>query len=482
MRLSLLGLDGLPPWLLRTASSELGLRALTRAVSSGRLIPLYSMPPITPVAWTSIATGVNPAKHGVWGFTKYLRGPNGGHLSRPYTSADVMFPRAFEDAALKGLDVIVINYPLTWPLRALCCLDRMVVVGDTFLAPRVEYHPADLSKVLGDYFKTPSDVGDPYRRTELLIEGTLKLLAEVDADVSFVVLPFPDQAFHRDPYEVLRVGKRSEGVWRAIDVLVDEMLERSGSFMLVSDHGIGTYDTCVNPLAPLMREFGVGIPRSLRGRLALRLVTLADRVSLLLPKRLSPRELIRYGPLKGLRRTLDRALGVVARPGSFAPAAESELASQPFTYDAGGLSIGRILYFKDLQARDRGLRALASSGAIKYVKVTRVEEAFRGAYLPQYPGLFMESIDEDRYHVVSTRSYALTRRDPMPDHHVIGTLLLVGKETSTSQATVYDVTPTALALLDLPAPRGADGRSLISVRGEFPYDAAVRVRRRLTAD
>ncbi len=478
MRLSLLGLDGLPPWLLRKAVDGLGLTGLSRALRHGALLPTLSMPPITPVAWTSIATGVNPAKHGVWGFTKYYRGPKGEHLSRPYTGADVKFPRVFEDAALRGLNLVVINYPLTWPVRAMCCLERMVVVGDTFLAPRVEFWPQGIASDLGRFFLTPSDLGDPYRRTELLVEGAMRALSGHDADAYFIVLPFPDQAFHRDPYEVLEVGRRSASVWESIDSLADELMRRSTAFILVSDHGVATYDRCVNPLSPLIREFSVGLPRSTGGRAALGLVTLLDKVSLHLPRGASPRELVRRGPLKWLRYFLGSHLGAVARPGSFSGGGESELAVQPFTYDAGGLSIDRILYFTDEAARSRGLQAIIGSGAGKLLKVTPLEEAFSGAYLPPYPALFIESVNEDIYHVVSTRSFAEVRRDPMPDHHIIGTTLIVGADVRATRANIYDVAPTALSLMGLPSPRGSDGVSLVGDLGNYPYDAAVRLRGR----
>ncbi len=479
MRLSMLGLDGLPPWLLSKAAEDLGLRSLSQALSSGYLIPTISMPPITPVAWTSLATGVNPAKHGVWGFTRYYRSERGEHLSRPYTAADVMFPRVFEDAALKGLEVVVVNYPLTWPTKALCCAERMIIIGDTFLAPRVEFSPRELGSELGRYFVTPSDLSDPYRRTELLVEGSMRVLSRFDVDAYFVVLPFPDQAFHRDPYDVLSLGRRSAGVWEAVDALAGELISRSKNFVLVSDHGIATYDRCVNPLAPLMRYFGVGLPRDLKGSVALGLVTALDRLSLALPRGVSPRELVRRGLLGRLRDLLNVYLGAIARPGTFGPEGQSELASQPFTYDAGGLSIGRVLYFRDDEARTRGLRAIASSGVGRLVKAYRLEEVFRGAYLPPYPSLFLESVDEDRYHVVSTRSLAEVRRDPMPDHHVIGTTLIVGASPMDRAATLYDISPTLHAMLGIPSPRGSDGRGLVKGVGEYPYDVAVRLRARL---
>ena len=485
MRLSLLGLDGLPPWLLELAASKLRLPNLSQALSSGRLLELYSMPPITPVAWTTIAAGVGPAKHGVWGFTKYYRDERGSHRSRPYTAADVMYPRLFEDAAIMGLESIVVNYPLTWPLRSLCCLERMTVVGDTFLAPRVEYWPPELEGRLSRYFPPFSEeAGARYERSRLIAEGAAELVDAADADLAAVVVPFPDQPFHADPWEVLSVGERSEAVWRAVDELAGRLMRRSRTFVLVSDHGVGVHTTCVNVLAPLMRATGVGVPASLRGRLLLRLASAADSLSLLLPPRLSPRAAARSGRLGWLRRLFESGVAAIARPGA-AEGGESELASQPFTYDAGGLSISRVIYFRDEAERERGLRAILSDRASRYLRVRRLEEAFRGAYLPQYPALFVESVDERRYHPVSSRSLASLRRDLMPDHDVVGTLLVYGEaagSVSAGQARVEDVAVTALHAMGLPAPRGADGSSLLGEPpGYYAYDAAARLRRAMAA-
>src|ERR1700752_4689622 len=35
---------------------------------------MSSTPPLSPIAWTSITTGVNPGKHGIYDFTQRARG------------------------------------------------------------------------------------------------------------------------------------------------------------------------------------------------------------------------------------------------------------------------------------------------------------------------------------------------------------------------------------------------------------------------
>jgi len=68
--------------------------------------------PLTPMAWTSIATGVNPGKHGIFDFVKFDESYN----TRLVTSFDVKYPRIHEMVALKGLKSVCINQLLTCPV------------------------------------------------------------------------------------------------------------------------------------------------------------------------------------------------------------------------------------------------------------------------------------------------------------------------------------------------------------------------------
>ena len=48
-------------------------------------------PMLSPMLWTSIATGKRPAKHGVHGFVEPL--PDGGRAVRPVTTLEPVRPR-----------------------------------------------------------------------------------------------------------------------------------------------------------------------------------------------------------------------------------------------------------------------------------------------------------------------------------------------------------------------------------------------------
>src|SRR3954453_11742 len=68
--------------------------------------------PLTPLAWTTMATGVNAGRHGIWDFSERdlsghrLRGVNGSHSRAP-----ALWTRLSQ----AGRRVGVVNVPFTWP-------------------------------------------------------------------------------------------------------------------------------------------------------------------------------------------------------------------------------------------------------------------------------------------------------------------------------------------------------------------------------
>src|SRR5437879_9884338 len=106
--------------------------ALAELLRSGRLVAMdSSVPPVSGVAWSSLSTGVNPGRHGIYGFTELkpgtydLRFPNAG---------SVLVPRVWERLADQGLRSVVLNVPGTYPARAPA--GSVLVSG--FVSPRLD--------------------------------------------------------------------------------------------------------------------------------------------------------------------------------------------------------------------------------------------------------------------------------------------------------------------------------------------------------
>ncbi|MDX1999242.1 MAG: alkaline phosphatase family protein [Thermoanaerobaculia bacterium] len=128
-RVIFLGLDGadwqqLDPYLAAGKMPE-----LARLVAEGRAGVLESQePPLSPLLWTTMMTGVSPLEHGILDFTR--RDPATGALA-PISSADRRVPAVWNIASSAGKQVGVFGLWATWPPEPVTGL----VVSDRFLAP-----------------------------------------------------------------------------------------------------------------------------------------------------------------------------------------------------------------------------------------------------------------------------------------------------------------------------------------------------------
>lgn len=123
-RVVLLGMDGLDPVLLKKYMDQGALPAFQALAREGGFLPLAtSNPPQSPVAWTNIATGVNPGRHGIFDFLR--RDPKsfgitltinkhkgGAHYLKPFEAETF-----WEKAAKAGIESTVLRWPLTFPSK-----------------------------------------------------------------------------------------------------------------------------------------------------------------------------------------------------------------------------------------------------------------------------------------------------------------------------------------------------------------------------
>ncbi|MGD8560951.1 MAG: alkaline phosphatase family protein [Desulfarculaceae bacterium] len=109
----MLGLDGMPLALATQAANSGVMPNLARLFKQGNLAPLDSIIPTdASAAWATYATGVGPGKHGVFGFVD--REPNPFTVHIP-SSNDLSYPPIWEILSQAGKRVGVVNVPLTYP-------------------------------------------------------------------------------------------------------------------------------------------------------------------------------------------------------------------------------------------------------------------------------------------------------------------------------------------------------------------------------
>jgi len=216
---------------------------LKRIIENGVLLGLIStIPPLTPPAWASMMTGKNPGKHRIFHF--YDVG------SRPLSFVNSRCIKAeplWETLSLYGKRIIVINMPLTYPIKK---INGCIISG--FLTPDEKHefaYPKELKrKLLKMNYKIQSDLAlrgkQKYQMAELnqlvrtRLETALWLLKSYPWDFAAVVFMETDQVQHfyfNSPKHVFDLYCEID---KAVGKLIDNMPART-YIVIASDHGFG---------------------------------------------------------------------------------------------------------------------------------------------------------------------------------------------------------------------------------------------------
>ncbi len=257
MRTLLLGLDGVSLPVLDSVSDSGVVPTIESLVDRSATGPLTSqLPPWTPSAWPSLYTGVNPGKHGVYGFLKF-----DGYDHDVVDAADVHAHALWELLDQRGHGSVVVNVPVTAPARA---IDGAVIPG--YISPEdPPGHPAgilsDVRDATGEYsvygpMDTPGKAALPAIRDHARSRGDAfaYLVDRFDPDFGFLEFQQTDTVFHRRPEDREAV----ECVFGAVDDAVETALSAADpdTVVVVSDHGIGEYDGYEVRLNEVLREWG----------------------------------------------------------------------------------------------------------------------------------------------------------------------------------------------------------------------------------
>ena len=109
----LIGWDGATFDIIEPLIAQGRLPNIASLMQSGAWGRLEStIPPLTPVAWTSISTGVNPGKHGIYDAIIYH--PEGKKTSLVNSTLRKVKP-IWSILSERGYHVGVLNVPVTYP-------------------------------------------------------------------------------------------------------------------------------------------------------------------------------------------------------------------------------------------------------------------------------------------------------------------------------------------------------------------------------
>jgi predicted AlkP superfamily phosphohydrolase/phosphomutase len=270
-RVMVIGFDGLEPGRVRRLAAQGRLPNFSKVIQEGIFTDLMTvLPPSSAPAWTSAVTGVNPGKHGIYGFLKEPSSDDNAPIVFN-TSRQRGFQSVWEVLTAYGRTSCVLNIPLTSPADS---LNGYMVAGfpHTSDDPRDKYFPAGLGSRLADYdlddIETPEGLGREDRfimrmdaMSSRLRAMGLELLDERDWDLYWIVFTFTDRHQHffwkyidpehpmYDPVQARTYGGMIDGAYEKADAYLGEFMKRLGEddlLIIMSDHGFGELHYTIN--------------------------------------------------------------------------------------------------------------------------------------------------------------------------------------------------------------------------------------------
>lgn len=270
-RLVVIGLDGaswdlLEPWI--QAGDLPNLKAFRDGSSWGTMMSV--VPYLSPTAWTSAVTGVNPGRHGIFDFQRRLPGQPAIVTE---TAKSRRSPPIWNLLRGSGKTAAMINIPMTDPPDE---VDGVMVAGFPHLDQEGYAYPPELEarcKAMG-YVLDEMEMRLPDGEEEALLahyragrekrwELAKQLYAEKEYDLFWVVFTGVDRVQHLywvfddpknpkyDPAKAARFSGTMRKYWMEQDKVLGELFAaiRPGTTVLIlSDHGFG----------PIRRELRVG--------------------------------------------------------------------------------------------------------------------------------------------------------------------------------------------------------------------------------
>jgi predicted AlkP superfamily phosphohydrolase/phosphomutase len=489
------GLDLIEPWI---AAGH--LPNIARLLHAGTYAPMRStLPVMSPPAWTSMITGQNPGKHGIFDFVRLLPGSY-RLLSTRRDQTD--FRTIFDHAGAHGRKVIVMNVPMTYPPKP---VNGIMISGLWTPETGAFAYPPALRDELRSWGyrintidfepgKERAWLDDTWDVTRCQTDACARLLRREPWDLAWIVYRAVDETeaffWHHsdpthpkhDPAQVAAFGSAVLDAYRLIDDQISTLLDAAGpdtTVALVSDHGGG----------PLYREVFLNVWLEQGGWLRRKQPTQANELRKHTMRRLG---LTRENLTPKLDFPLARwAMDHIPMRWQHAlvPEAKTTLAdavdwSTTRAYSFG--NIGQIYvnlvgrepegivepgpeYEHLLDAITAALFELKDDGVPVVDAVYRRKDVYAGPYADYGPDLnvIMRGLSyaaENWHELDSSELFGDSRTHCTGIHRPLGMFALSGPAIpargSLPEVQIVDATPTLLWLLGLPIPDDIDGRML----------------------
>ena len=259
-KLFVLSLEGVSHAFLRRHTADGLLPNISRLLAQGELREMTTVgPPVSLVTWASYMTGVNPGRHGVYGFVD--RRPKTYDLFK-LNGSNIPVSTLWEVLGRAGKRVIVVNVPATYPPRPV-----NGVLVSCFLSPSLDraVYPASMSRRLASInYRIDAGAGLAMTDRDTMLadidlalrkrfEAAIAMMHRETWDFSQLHIMETDRINHLlwKDYEDERSSYREAflSFYRSLDDLVGEMtarLPQDCAVMLLSNHGFCRLRRAVN--------------------------------------------------------------------------------------------------------------------------------------------------------------------------------------------------------------------------------------------
>ncbi len=247
----ILGLDGAPYSLIKQFIHKGIMPNLAHIVDEGTLSQMdTSIPEISSVAWTTFFTGVNPAKHGIYGFMDLK--PNSYEMYFP-NSQNIRAKTLWGKLGDHGKRSVIVNVPSTYPAKP---LNGTLISGFVAIDLAKATYPPSLLPMLEQVdYQLDVDASKAQKSLEEFAQSLVKvldarekvlwhLLVNEQWDLFVGVITETDRLHHylwvaiEDPQHQYHDFFKS--FYTRIDRfigMVYEWFRGKGVFMIMSDHG-----------------------------------------------------------------------------------------------------------------------------------------------------------------------------------------------------------------------------------------------------
>lgn len=249
-----LGIDGVPYSLLKRFIDEGLMPNLAALADKGTLSGMTaSIPEVSSTSWSTFMTGVNPGKHGIYGFMELQKG---SYKWKFPDSGDVSSMTLWDIAGRNGRKSIVLNVPSTYPAKE---MNGILTAGFVALDLKKATYPESAYKYLDDMGYI-MDVNA--KKAQESLEALAKEIDKTFEKRKKAIMHFLDTGewslfisvitetdrLHHYLWVALEDENHPQhdffiGFYKKLDAFIGDMYKKVGDdipFIMLSDHGFTT--------------------------------------------------------------------------------------------------------------------------------------------------------------------------------------------------------------------------------------------------